>query len=344
MKRKLLKIAYIFLIVVVGILLPYSIALAISNPDDLEFGSGSVPLYKVYENVDHEGDMLFIAEALVDYTVEPTDYTAEEAFQFEVQNAAGNETIVATPLNEFGDRPISIYLTSDQVDDLGLVSGTAYILRITGNPLIFASETGNTVEVTLSSSDYVDQELGVNTDPPTSNLLRNFCIDMVDNIQDYDTPTSDYYDMSNGYNYLVNDGINIFIEGVPGLYSFCPVLFGSGSYPVSTDVPESTGAYAATITPLGKWGQTTADGLTNIGVYFGINQALAGSVVLFVLAIMLSIYIYSRTQSGITVLLMVCTTPFVGGFLGLMPMAMAFVFLIIMMVLMGFYFFSRGAL
>lgn len=344
MKRKLFKIAYIILIVLIGIILPCSTALAIDNPDYLDFGSGSIPLYMVYENVDHEGDMLFIAEALVDYTVEPTDYTAEEAFQFEVLNVAGNETIVATPLNEYGDRPISIYLTSDQVDTLGLVSGSAYILRISGNPLVFASETGNTVEVTLSSSSYIDQELGVNTDPPTSNLLRNFCIEMVDNIQDYDSPATEYYDMSGGYNYLVNDGINIFIEGVPGLYSFCPVLFGSGSYPLSVDVPESTGAYAATITPLGKWGQLTADGLTNIGVFLGINQALAGSVVLFILVIILAIYIYNRTQSGITVLLMVCTTPFVGGFLGLMPMAMAFVFLIIMMVIMGYYFFSRGAL
>jgi hypothetical protein len=160
----------------------------------------------------------------------------------------------------------------------------------------------------------------------------------------YDTPSTDYVDFVQGYSYLSSEGGELFLQGVENLYNMCPILFAYGMERFEADVPESTGAYALTITPLGKWGQTTADGLTNIGVWLGINQALAGSVVLFVLVIILSIYIYNRTQSGITVLLMVCTTPFVGGFLGLMPMAMAFIFLIIMMVLMGFYFFSRGAL
>jgi hypothetical protein len=317
---------------------------AIANPDDIAFGSGTTSQYAAFYDVGETGDMLFIAEGLVEYALTPTDYTAEQAFVFELLDTDGVTSLYSVPVTDYGDRPISIYLTAAQVTAAGLVVGTAYVFRISGNPLIFPSLTGNSVTATLTVADWIDQNLGVDNDPYTDNLLRNFCVLVVNNMEAYDTPTTSYKTTVNGFTALSIAGGNLFLDGVPNLYNLCPILFQAGAEQMSADVPSSTGSYAAVLTPLDKWGTTVSNGLTNIGVYLGINQALAGSVVLFVLVAMLSVYIYNKTQNGLASIILVASTPFIGGFLGLMPIALAFIFTIVIMILMGYYFFSRGAL
>jgi hypothetical protein len=98
------------------------------------------------------------------------------------------------------------------------------------------------------------------------------------------------------------------------------------------------------MSPLNRWGQTAANGLTNLGVYFGLNQQMAGSALLLVLVGGLAVFTYMKTQSGISVLLLIGVTPFIGAWMGLIPMALAFVFAILIVVLLGFFFLSRGAL
>lgn len=317
---------------------------AIVNPDAMTWGTGTTSTYGVYVNVLETGDWLIVAEVDVSYAVPPTDYTAQEAFLFELVDTDGTTTLVSTPLNEYQNRPISIYLSAARVTSLGLTSGSAYVIRVTGNPLIFPSQTGNTLSATLAASDYIDQALGVNSDPPTDNVLRNFCILMGQHIEAHDAPTDDYLVYVQGYSYVTVTGADIFIEAITGLVSMCPILFQTGSEPMSSDAPEVTGTYALTLTPGQKWGTTAANGLTNLGVYLGINQALAGSLMLFVLSIMFAIFVYRSLESGVSVVLIMAAFPFIGAWLGLMPMALAFIVAIIIIVLLGFFFFSRGAL
>jgi hypothetical protein len=255
---------------------------------------------------------------------------------------------VSTSLKAYGDRPISIYLTAAQagVTGLNLTIGTAYGLRLAGNPLVFASPTGNTKTVYLNSGDYISQAGATDANNP----LRDNLIAMATNIQTEDilrgfiTIATPYLVTVQGVRYLTILGGGIFLEGIVGLSSICPILFQSALEVLPGDVPESTGTYAGTMTPLKKWGSTTANGLTAIGLYLGINQALAGSVVLFVLVAMLAIFVYKQTESGIAMLLLVAAMPFMGAYLGLMPMALAFIFTIFIVVLVGYFFFSRGAL
>jgi hypothetical protein len=332
------------LITLVGVLVVISTpAFAIANPDSIAFGTGTSSTYNVFENVLEDGDMLIAAEGYVHYIVEPTDYQASESFLFELLQT-DNTTIVSVPLNQYEDRPISIYLSDNRVTTLGLVSGTAYTIRITGNPLIFPSPVGNTVNATLAASDYIDQELGVDSDPPNDNLLRNFMIQMATHIEDNDTPTDPYLASVQGYQFLTLDGANIFIEGIPSLIDMCPVLFQAGTETMTSEPPETTGAYALTLTPAQKWGTTAANGLTNLGVFLGVNQALAGSMMLVVLSIAFAVAAYAMTSSGVFVVLLMASTPFIGAWLGLMPLALAFILVIIVVALLGYFFFSRGAL
>jgi hypothetical protein len=284
---------------------------------------------------------------VIAYTnIYPGGYSAEQAFLFDLLDTAGTSTLASIPLSSYGDRPIGIYLSASRVTTLGLVVGSPYKIRISGNPLIFATPTGNTVIKTLTAGDYEDQQLGVDSGVPTNNVLRSFLIVMAQNIEDYDNPSSvnAYVVESQGYNYITEVGGNIFIAGIPGLDTMCPILFQNSAEALQGDEQENTGTYASSLNPAGKWGTVAATGLTNLGVYLGLNQALAGSLVLFVVVIMLAVFVYQKTQSGVTVLLMVSATPFIGAYLGLMPIALAFIFVIIIVVLLGYFFFSRGAL
>lgn len=339
------RLARSLLVALVAVLLLASPVLAIVNPDSIAFYcTGLAPVYKVFYNVLEGDDMMFVAEQFIYYATTPNE-TASSAFLFDVVNTTTNATIASVPINAYGAKPISIYMDADQVVADGLVVGGNYTLRLTGNPLLFASTTNNTVTAVLSAADYVDQELGVDNGVAADNNLRNFLIGMAEDIDTYDAPATSYLVTVSGVQYLrTGYGDSIFLEGIPALNQMCPIIFQSVTVPMEGDEPESTGAYTSTLSPLAKWGETSANGLTNLGIYLGINQQLAGSAVLMVLAVGLAIYVYSRTQSGISVLLLVGVTPFLGAWLGLLPLALAFVYTIFLVVLMGFFFFSRGAL
>lgn len=350
--KKLRSILLTLFIILLAVLLPCSTAFAIDNPDDIAFGTGSVELYNVYEDVLETGDMLFAAEGYVSYNTTPTDYTASEAFLFQILNTAGTAVITSTPLKSYGDRPIGIYLTASMVTTIGLVSETAYGLRITPNPLLLATEFGgggviegtNQITTYLAPADYVDQNLGVDSDPPNDNVLRNGMIAMARNIEANDTPTYSYLVDVQGYTYLTTYGGDIFIAGIPSLNNMCPILFQTSVSSMSAEQPESTGTYQSAISIEQNWGTTTANALTNIGVYLGINKELAGSLVLFAFAIGLGIFVYKYTRSGMAVLLVIAIAPFAGAYLGLMPLGLAFGIVIIFVIPVGYFFFSRGAL
>lgn len=302
MKKRLIFGVIFAIIALIASVLP---AYAISNPTSITWGTGVSNTYDVFYNVIETGDWLITAEGYVHYASTPTDYTAAQAFLFELLDTAGTTTLVSIPLVAYEDRPISIYLSPTRVTTLGLTTGTAYKIRITGNPIIFPTQTGNTITATLAPTDFINQTLGADSSPPTDNLLRNNLITMMMHIDTHDAPATSYLTSVGGYQYITTDGANIMIAGIPGLTSMCPILFQSGSEPMSANPPEHTGAYAQTLTPQQKWGTVVANGLTNIGVYLGVNQALAGALVLFILAIMLAVGIYQATQSSIAVLLLV---------------------------------------
>lgn len=320
--------------------------LAISNPTAIAFYCvGSTPKFKVFYNVLENNDMLFVAEQYVHYAVTPNE-TASEAFLFEVLNTSGNETIASVPLKQYEAKPISIYMTATQVASANLSVGDALVIRIVGNPLLFPTSSGNNVTAILAGSNYVDQLLGVDGGVAVNNNLRNFLISVADDLEISDNASgvNAYIVTVSGVRYLTTIGGSIFLEGIPALDVMCPILFQYFVAPTEGDKPESTGTYASTLSPLAKWGSTVADGLTNLGIYLGINQQLAGSAVLLMLAMGLAIYVHSRTESGISVLLVIGVAPFVGAWFGLVPLALAFSMVIVIVVLLGFFFFSRGAL
>jgi hypothetical protein len=319
---------------------------AISNPTTISFGTGSIAKYKCFYNVYETGDMLFMAEGNVYYATEPTDYTASQAFLYEVVNTSGNVTLLSKPLVAYGDRPIGIYQTAAQVTALGLTVGTAYGLRITGNPLIFSSSINNTITAYLSSGSYIDQS----TSNATINMIKDFSIGVAKNIQANDiakgiiTSATPYYTTVQGVEYLTTLGGSLFLAGIPQLGTFCPSLFQANLASLAGDTTTGAGAYGDTLTPANQWNTLISNGLTNLGLYIRINQGMAGSVILFGLGIILAFYVQRRVESGIAAILVISTLPFAGAYLGLFPLALAFVIMFFLTLLMTWYFSTRGSL
>lgn len=343
MFKQLLRIITISLVALLPLLFVVTPAYAISDPDSIAFGCGSdTNMYQVFQNVYEDGDMLFVAETDIHYNIPPTDYSAQEAFLFEVVDTDGTTVIQSTPILEYEAYLTSIYFSDAQVTSFGLVWESAYAVRLTGNPAIFGTpvEGTNKVTATLVDSDYItDTSSGVSVTG-----LRIFCLSIAEDLQDHDSPANDYYTTVQGVDYLTTTGGNIFIAAIPGLGSFCPSLFQTTTSIIEIESEEPTGAYAETLAPLQQLGPTINNGITNFADWFGMSTTMAGVVIMFVIMLVLCGYAYVKTQNLLLPDAIAMALPLLGAQLGLVPLAMAFTVTIVIALITLYYFFTRGAL
>lgn len=336
--RQLVASVTLALIVLIAMVSP---VFAIANPDGITFGTGSEEMYEAFYNVYETGDMLFIAEYDLDYASAPTDYDADEAFFFEVLNVAGDTVLLSAPVPAYQNNIISIYQTAAQVTAASYATGTAYQYRVTGNPVIFATLTEGTNMVTRTldaGADWIDQS----TATAISDPLRIFCIDVATNLEAHDSAT--YIVTIQGIDYINSDGRDIFLAGIPSLSSFVTNLFQTGVVPMTADEPTSTGTYASTLSITNKLGASISGGFTNLGNWMGISQALAASLFLTIAMTILFFWLYQKTGNPIVVLVYGPILPLFGTYLGLIPLAIAFIVTLIVIMLLGYYFLTRGTL
>jgi hypothetical protein len=316
---------------------------AIDDPDTIAFGCGSdTNMYQVFQSVAESGDMLFVAESYVHYASTPTDYTAEQAFLFELIDTDGTTVIQSTPILEYEDYPTSLYFSADQVTSFGLTWQDTYVVRITGNPAIFGTpvEGTNQVSATLQLSDYI-------TDSPAGTSvagLRMFVISIATDLQEHDTPTYDYLVNVQGVTYLTTTGGNIFLDGIPNLNTFVPDVFQTTSSTIEYTPETSTGAYAGSLSYMTKLGPTIGNAVANFGTWMGMGSTMAGVVILFAIMLLVCGYAYVKTQNALVPDAIAMGLPFFGSMVGLVPLALAFTITIIIALLSLYLFWTRGVL
>lgn len=338
MKKKLLSV---ILSLITLAILPATAALAISNPTSIAFGTGtSTNRYNVFQNILETGDVLIAAETLVAYASDPTDYTSQEAFNLELLDTTGTTVLFSSTIKKYGGGVNAIYLSASQVT-ANFTWGTAYILRIAGNPSIFGAlvEGTNKVTKTLQASDYI------NDTPAGTSLsgLRSFMITTAENLQTYDGVTT-YTTTNAAVTYITPTGSNIFNAGVPGLSGMIPTLFSVSAGVFQYTDPAHGGAYAANRTIASSWNTGISNGITTLGSYLGVSDTLAGGLVAFIVIIIGLGYVtvkgMGRPAMAVcgTLLVFVCT------YLGLIPMAFIFAVLTLIVVYGVYHLITRGAL
>ncbi len=312
---------------------------AIGNPNDIAFGSSTTPIAYAFKNVNETNDMLFLAESYIYYTPTYPTESSKQAFLFEILNAAGTSVLVSTPVWQYGDRPVSIYLTHLQADAIPLAPNTEYKMRLTGNPALFPTltEGTNMITATLSSDWWVDQALAT----AEKNPLRNVIIQMLDNIEAEDAPLPavSYIKVVDGVEYLSSPyGANLFLGGVPQLGVFCPSAFQTITNPMEAPAPTSAGTYAGSLTPLGQMGATMATGLTNFGTWLGIPQQMAGGAVYLGMTAIFCGWTYKRSGHPILPICLGAILPALGAWLGLIPFAVLMIAVLLIVVLVVWHF------
>lgn len=336
--RKIVKrMAISILLAVIGILLIASPVLAIADPDAIAFTSSGTGRYKAFENVYETGDMLFVAESYIHYVSEPDDYTASEAFSFQLLNAAGDTVLLQTSIIDYEDTVISIYQTATQVTALGLVSGSYYKLRIAGNPTIFGSTVEGTNMATrqLAASDWSDQSTYSGVD----SLLYSFCIDVVTNIEASSGTT--HTALVDGVTYLDTSGADLFLAGIPSLNVFLPEIFLIATSPMTAEDPAHTGAYQTTLTPTTMLGSNIAKSVTNMASWMGVGSTTAGIIISAILGFILLPVIYFKTHNNTLAMMAASLFVLVCGYLGLFPLAIAFIIASVILILTGFLFWGK---
>ncbi len=240
------------LLVILGIIIALLImlatpALAIGNPTSITFGTVSpYNMYQVFCNVLSTGDMLVASLPYIHYDGgDPTDYTGKQAFSFQLLSTDETTVLFQTPVVDYEDTIIGIYLTASQVTTAGISQSGSYWLRLAPNPALFTPTEGtNQKSAQLSASDWITTTLG-----NTQTYLRQWCINRALELQTLDAPTGGYTVYVNGVQYLNTLATQIFIAGIPGLDQMCPTLFQSSSSGIQLSIPAnsySTGTVSGT--------------------------------------------------------------------------------------------------
>jgi len=335
-------------------------AIDLGNPTTIRFYGANTPgtvRAKAFYNVDETGDMLFLAESYVYFAGgDPTEYTAQQAFSFDLLDTDRTTVLLSTPITGYGCKIISIYQTAAQVTAMGLVSGTQYYLRITMNPAVMTAvpttptENTNFVIATLDAQQWINQATGKGTsnDSLVSYIVRDILGggSLASDLEANDAVTT-YITTVQGINYLTTTGGNIFLLGCPNLAQFVPMAFQTNtSVNTSTD-PSSTNGLETTgdININDRLGNQLGNAFTNLGYFLGgstIKQWMAGLLGLFIIMFVICFAIAKVTGHPVVGIALGSMTLVVGGFLGLMPMAMAFAITALIFILAVWFFFSRG--
>jgi len=370
MKNKF-RLFFISLLVLVGLfcsVVPVY-AIAISNPNTIRFHGANTPGYdraKAFYNVNETGDMFFLAESYVYFAGgNPTDYSCQQAFSFELLNTTKTSVLLSTPVTNYGCKIVAIYQTATQVTALGLVSGTQYYLRLTMNPVVMMAvpttpiENTNYVDFPLSSDHWIDQSVGKGT---VNDLLVSYVVSdklgmgsLASDLQLNDAVTT-YIITIQGVSYLTTLGANIFSTACPNLRNYAPNAFQTTStINTSVDPNSENGLAVATKTDgstggniniTSKLGPNLGGAFTNLGHWLGgstMPQWQAGLIGLFIIMFIICIALAKVTGHPVVPVALGSMTLIIGGFLGLMPMALAFALTMLIFILAVWFFFSRGS-
>lgn len=152
--KKLLYIIPVLLTVVVFIMIPVTVHAA--DPPD---NTPTLDRIRVYRNLLESGDMCFVWQANTPYATVP-DTTFPDTYIWRVVDTDNVTTLGSTTGYAYEDdgynyNVFSAYFSASDVTAKGMIWGTAYIIRLSGNPIRFADPPEYNFFVT--SSDYTTE-------------------------------------------------------------------------------------------------------------------------------------------------------------------------------------------
>ncbi len=301
---------------------------AISNPTSITAHTA-----KAFGNIFETGDMLFV----VSYDINTTDNTTN-AYLFNLVSADNTTLLFSRQLAYYQYNLSSIYVSAATVVSSNITWGSAYKLRITGNPALFSSlvEGTNMSTKTLSASDWsADGAL------TSKELLRLHCIDIAESLES-DWGVTLLTTTTGGSQALNSTGRTTFLDAIPGLDTAIPSLFQ-----LSTGVPIVTpavpgAAYAVESKLDSRLGTTLGTAFTGIGSFLGIGQSSAAGLWAIIFIFTIASIAFLNTGNSSAALLLATPVVVLMTYLGAIPEAITYIIAICIAIYAMYFFWLRG--
>ena len=248
-------------------------------------GDPTIESLNVYRNLLETGDFLLLIYANIPYDAPVPDDLVTETYiwrMIDTDNITELGSTVGYAVNDkgYGLNVSSMYWSADNVTSQGLVWGTEYTVRLSGNPAAF--DTPRTYNFTIDSTDYtgkvatadVQEEMGVRIITIATELNIKWALD------------SDFYltQQTEVGTRLSIYGEALFRGAILGLQGMVPQIFGYVVTDMEVTAREWDVEYSENLT--GQWAGTwigTAQAAG--GALFGTDYDLASLLLMAALAI-----------------------------------------------------------
>lgn len=273
------------------LLLPSVSVLAIANPDTTPSVSGGALGIDVYRNLLETGDRGFLVYADIPYATPPTTLESE-SFLWQLLSVDGSTVIGQTTgfsyaFNGYNENVYWFYFPAAD----NVTWGSAYILRLTGNPAVFTIPP--TYDFTLQPGDYTASTTQSDNQDELAARIIQISIDLKNRWSL--TATTQLTLESESGTRLSTYGESFWRGAIYGCQALAPGVFEFGTMTITTTSHMGGTAYADNLSSqyTGTWIQTAKQGGADI---FDLDYDLAST--LLVIAICVSVMFMEQKVSG----------------------------------------------
>jgi hypothetical protein len=224
----------------------------------------------VFSDYMEDGDLLFVAEINNTYTGLYPNQRPGQYFSVQLIATDGTTVLGATPLQQWGDRPSSIYFNADAVSTF-LTPLSQYYIRVVGT-------NSTSAEYQLETADWKGSDL---------TALDYWCVGCANNMAVSDgVSLSTYVNPASGRgNVITDEATAYFLLGIPGVGQMRPNLFETSQQDAELTPGSEDNAWDSS-TAWRTWvGDNIADDIDTMAIPFGLGgkdllSVLIGAVVI----------------------------------------------------------------
>lgn len=290
---------------------------AVADPTSI-----SIISTKVFQNVFATGDQLYFVEYDIEYTTSPTEH-AHDTYVMQIFDGATLKAQKAIPY--YNSNMVALYMNSTEA----LIWGSAYTIRIGGNPSIYFPSGVPEYLRLLASTDWIE-------DTPagsTATYLGDYLLDIAQDLEDRWTGSG--ITLLSADNKLNSTGSLLFSECIPGLQTVCFEIFETFTTTV-TFTPatnQQNGALQTAATAL--MGTRLHDTIDGLATWTGASPSMVGIFALLIIFLILGGRVFTAT--GSPAIAMVTSIPllFIGAAIGIIPFALLWALIIVVVLLFG---------
>lgn len=256
----------------------------------------------VFQDYLVSGDWLIVAECINNYPDYYTTGTPSRYFNVQLLNAAGTTVIAATTLKNWGDSPVSIYLSPSAAT--ALTVGDSYIIRMIGT-FTGTPSTSYTLQNTASKMDWQGNDLS---------YLDQWCLQTANRMHNYDygvgVTTSPYTVGDSSGNNVIAEIIEYkFIAGITSIMEVRPNLFATTVLKPNYTIEPATNTWDNLYTWQNQVGTTIASDATTFGGVFGITAKQFLSMGIWLIYIFCMLFTFASNRGSETAFVLVLCVP-----------------------------------